>query len=270
MKYIDEFNDPELARRLLDDIHAAVTRPWRLMEVCGGQIHSIIRHGSDQLLPAAIEMIHGPGCPVCVTPLELIDKAMAIASRPGVTFCSFGDMLRVPGSGSDQFRVKSQGGDVRVVYSPLDALRVVDVGGAVVVGVDLLGFAEPPFRWPDQSSRRPYPPLPGAGGSSAPSTVRVPAAGWGAPRSAGARTGRGSHCVLADEDHCHWIAGSTGPGSGRAIRLDSAPVRNWVRSRKWAAPITDPYASRGRRPVAGVAGPEAPVSTRHRRRRRPR
>ena len=124
MKYIDEFNDPELAKRLLDDIHATVTQPWALMEVCGGQTHSIIRHGIDQLIPEQIEMIHGPGCPVCVTPLELIDKALEIASRPDVIFCSFGDMLRVPGSGRDLFRIKSQGGDVRVVYSPLDALKL--------------------------------------------------------------------------------------------------------------------------------------------------
>ncbi|WP_088289753.1 hydrogenase formation protein HypD [Kineosporia sp. A_224] len=124
MKYIDEFNDPDLAKRLLDDIHATVTRPWALMEVCGGQTHSIIRHGIDQLLPSQVELIHGPGCPVCVTPLETIDKALEIASRPGVVFCSFGDMLRVPGSGKDLFRVKSAGGDVRVVYSPLDALKI--------------------------------------------------------------------------------------------------------------------------------------------------
>ncbi len=124
MKYIDEFNDPELAKRLLDDIHATVTQPWALMEVCGGQTHSIIRHGIDQLIPDQIEMIHGPGCPVCVTPLELIDKALEIASRPDVIFCSFGDMLRVPGSSRDLFRIKSQGGDVRVVYSPLDALKL--------------------------------------------------------------------------------------------------------------------------------------------------
>ena len=124
MKYIDEFNDPDLAKGLLDDIHATVTQPWALMEVCGGQTHSIIRHGIDQLIPEQIEMIHGPGCPVCVTPLELIDKALEIASRPDVIFCSFGDMLRVPGSGRDLFRVKSQGGDVRVVYSPLDALKL--------------------------------------------------------------------------------------------------------------------------------------------------
>ncbi|BCB91899.1 hydrogenase formation protein HypD [Phytohabitans suffuscus] len=124
MKYLDEFSDPDLARRLLDQIHAATTRPWAMMEVCGGQTHSIIRHGIDQLLPEGVEMIHGPGCPVCVTPLEVIDKALAIAARPGVIFCSFGDMLRVPGSGQDLFGVKSAGGDVRVVYSPLDALKL--------------------------------------------------------------------------------------------------------------------------------------------------
>jgi len=124
VKYLDEFSNPDLARRLLDQIHATVTRPWALMEVCGGQTHSIIRHGIDQLLPEGIEMIHGPGCPVCVTPLEIIDKALAIAAEPGVIFCSFGDMLRVPGSGQDLFGVKSAGGDVRVVYSPLDALTI--------------------------------------------------------------------------------------------------------------------------------------------------
>ncbi|MFE7170676.1 hydrogenase formation protein HypD [Streptomyces sp. NPDC057616] len=124
MKYIDEFNDPDLARRLLDDIRATATRPWALMEVCGGQTHSIIRHGIDQLLPEQVELIHGPGCPVCVTPLEVIDKALEIAARPGVIFCSFGDMLRVPGTGRDLFRVKGEGGDVRVVYSPLDALEL--------------------------------------------------------------------------------------------------------------------------------------------------
>lgn len=124
MKYLDEFSDPELAKNLLDQIHAATNRRWAIMEVCGGQTHSIIRHGIDQLLPDEIEMIHGPGCPVCVTPLEVIDKALEIAATPGVIFCSFGDMLRVPGSERDLFRVKSEGGDVRVVYSPLDALTV--------------------------------------------------------------------------------------------------------------------------------------------------
>ncbi|MFF0629653.1 hydrogenase formation protein HypD [Streptomyces sp. NPDC004296] len=124
MKYIDEFQNPELARRLLDDIRAAATRPWALMEVCGGQTHTIIRHGIDQLLPDEVELIHGPGCPVCVTPLAVIDKALDIAARPEVIFCSFGDMLRVPGTDRDLFRVRSEGGDVRVVYSPLDALKI--------------------------------------------------------------------------------------------------------------------------------------------------
>ncbi len=124
VRYLDEFNDPGLARRLLDEIRATATRPWALMEVCGGQTHSIIRHGIDQLLPEQVELIHGPGCPVCVTPLEVIDRALEIASRPGVIFCSFGDMLRVPGSDRDLFRVKGEGGDVRVVYSPLDALEL--------------------------------------------------------------------------------------------------------------------------------------------------
>ena len=124
MRYLDEFNDPALARRLLDEIRATATRPWALMEVCGGQTHSIIRHGIDQLLPDEVELIHGPGCPVCVTPLECIDKALEIAARPDVIFCSFGDMLRVPGTDRDLFRVRGEGGDVRVVYSPLDALQL--------------------------------------------------------------------------------------------------------------------------------------------------
>ncbi|MEV6413270.1 hydrogenase formation protein HypD [Kribbella sp. NPDC051718] len=124
MKYLAEFSDPELARKLVDQIHATVTQPWAMMEVCGGQTHTIVRHGIDQLLPDGVEMIHGPGCPVCVTPLEIIDKALEIASQPGVIFCSFGDMLRVPGSGRDLFKIKSEGGDVRVVYSPLDALKI--------------------------------------------------------------------------------------------------------------------------------------------------
>lgn len=124
MKYLDEFSDPQLARKLIEQIESVTTRRWSVMEVCGGQTHSIIRHGIDQLLPDQIEMIHGPGCPVCVTPLEIIDKALEIASRPELIFCSFGDMLRVPGSESDLFQIKSRGGDVRVVYSPLDALTV--------------------------------------------------------------------------------------------------------------------------------------------------
>ena len=124
MKYLDEYRDPKLAQRLFEQIRRITTRPWAIMEVCGGQTHSIIRNGIDQLLPPEIELIHGPGCPVCVTPLAMIDKALAIAARPGVIFCSFGDMLRVPGSSKDLFRVKSEGGDVRIVYSPLDAIRL--------------------------------------------------------------------------------------------------------------------------------------------------
>lgn len=124
MKYLEEFRDPELAQNILAEIRAVTTRNWAVMEVCGGQTHSIIRHGIDRLLPEEIELIHGPGCPVCVTPLELIDKALAIAAKPDVIFCSFGDMLRVPGSEKDLFRIKSEGGDVRTVYSPLDALKI--------------------------------------------------------------------------------------------------------------------------------------------------
>ena len=122
MKYLTEFRNGEVARAMAREIHQVTTRPWKIMEVCGGQTHSIIKNGIDQMLPAAIEMVHGPGCPVCVTPLELIDKALAIAAQPGVIFCSFGDMLRVPGTEGDLFQVKGRGGDVRIVYSPLDAV----------------------------------------------------------------------------------------------------------------------------------------------------
>jgi hydrogenase expression/formation protein HypD len=124
MKYLTEFRNGEIAQRLAGEIHEVTTGHWRIMEVCGGQTHSIIRNGIDQLLPESIELIHGPGCPVCVTPLEVIDKALAIAAHPGVIFCSFGDMLRVPGSHQDLFAVKSTGGDVRVIYSPLDAVEL--------------------------------------------------------------------------------------------------------------------------------------------------
>jgi hydrogenase expression/formation protein HypD len=126
VKYLDEFRDPALARRLADEIERIVTRPWAIMEVCGGQTHSIIRHGIDQILPPMVELIHGPGCPVCVTPLGMIDKSLEIASRPDVIFCSFGDMLRVPGTHSDLFQVRSRGGDVRIVYSPLDAVQLAE------------------------------------------------------------------------------------------------------------------------------------------------
>jgi len=122
MKYLTEFRNGEIAQGMAREIRQITTRPWKIMEVCGGQTHSIIKNGIDQMLPAGIEMVHGPGCPVCVTPLELIDKALAIAGQPGVIFGSFGDMLRVPGTEGDLFQVKGRGGDVRVVYSPLDAV----------------------------------------------------------------------------------------------------------------------------------------------------
>jgi hydrogenase expression/formation protein HypD len=134
VKYLTEFRNGAIAQRMAREIHAITTRPWKIMEVCGGQTHSIIKNGIDQMLPDKIEMIHGPGCPVCVTPLELIDKALAIAAQPGVIFCSFGDMLRVPGTDADLFQIKGAGGDVRVVYSPLDAvdLAVKNPGKQVV------------------------------------------------------------------------------------------------------------------------------------------
>ncbi|CAO5170629.1 Fe-(CN)2CO cofactor assembly scaffold protein HypD [Frankia sp. AiPs1] len=126
MRYLTEFHDPELAVRLVDAIADTATRRWTLMEVCGGQTHTIIRYGLDQLLTEQVEFIHGPGCPVCVTPLEMIDRALAIAARPEVVLCSFGDMLRVPGSTADLFTVRAHGGDVRVVYSPLDAVALAE------------------------------------------------------------------------------------------------------------------------------------------------
>jgi hydrogenase expression/formation protein HypD len=124
MKYLDEYRDGPIAAKIVAEIRHIQTRPWVLMEVCGGQTHSIVKHGIDHLLPEGIELVHGPGCPVCVTPLDMIDKAHAIAKRPDTIFCSFGDMLRVPGSDGDLFTIKSQGGDVRIVYSPLDCLKI--------------------------------------------------------------------------------------------------------------------------------------------------
>jgi hydrogenase expression/formation protein HypD len=124
MKYLSEYRDPQLARTLVDRILATASRPRVLMEVCGGQTHTIVRQGLQELLRDAVEMIHGPGCPVCVTPLEQIDRALHLAARPEIIFTSFGDMLRVPGSDSDLFQVRAAGGDVRVVYSPLDALAI--------------------------------------------------------------------------------------------------------------------------------------------------
>ncbi len=124
MKYLDEYRDAGAARQYARELARVATRPWTLMEVCGGQTHAIVKFGLDELLPPNLELIHGPGCPVCVTPLELIDKALRLAARPEVIFCSFGDMLRVPGSSADLLSVKAAGGDVRIVYSPLDAVKL--------------------------------------------------------------------------------------------------------------------------------------------------
>ena len=140
MKYLNEFRDGDIAQKLAAEIKHLTTRHWAIMEVCGGQTHSIIRNGIDQLLPPEIELIHGPGCPVCVTPLEMIDKAMAIAALPNVIFCSFGDMVRVPGSSKDLFSIKSEGGDVRIVYSPLDAVKIARENPAKQVVFFGIGF----------------------------------------------------------------------------------------------------------------------------------
>ncbi len=140
MKYLEEYREAQLVRGVIDEIHRTVTHPWVLMEICGGQTHAIIRHGLDQLLPPEIELAHGPGCPVCVTPLELIDRALAIAAQPGVIFTSYGDMLRVPGSRRDLFSVRAAGGDVRVVYSPLDALKIAQQNPGKQVVFFAIGF----------------------------------------------------------------------------------------------------------------------------------
>jgi hydrogenase expression/formation protein HypD len=124
MKYVDEYRDRVAAEGYSREIRRITISPWNIMEVCGGQTHAIVRYGLDDMLPDQVTLIHGPGCPVCVTPLELIDAALEIASKPGVIFCSFGDMMRVPGSGGDLLSVKAAGADVRMVYSPLDALTV--------------------------------------------------------------------------------------------------------------------------------------------------
>ncbi len=124
MKYMQEYRDANLVQNVIAEIQRTITRPWVIMEICGGQTHAIMRYGLDQLLPPEVELVHGPGCPVCVTSLELIDKGLAIASQPDVIFTSYGDMLRVPGSGRDLFSIRAAGGDVRVVYSPLDAVRI--------------------------------------------------------------------------------------------------------------------------------------------------
>jgi hydrogenase expression/formation protein HypD len=140
MKYLDEYRDGKIAAKLVDEIRRIQTQPWVIMEVCGGQTHSIVKNGIDYLLPPKIELVHGPGCPVCVTPLEMIDKAHAIARRPNVIFSSFGDMLRVPGSDGDLFSIQSRGGDVRVVYSPLDCLKIARANPEKQVVFFAIGF----------------------------------------------------------------------------------------------------------------------------------
>jgi hydrogenase expression/formation protein HypD len=140
MKYITEYRDTRLVQAALHEVRRITTRPWVIMEICGGQTHAIVRYGLDQLLPPEIELVHGPGCPVCVTPLELIDKALAIAARPDVIFTSYGDMLRVPGTGRDLFAVRAAGGDVRVVYSPLDAVKIAQQNPEKQVVFFAIGF----------------------------------------------------------------------------------------------------------------------------------
>jgi hydrogenase expression/formation protein HypD len=140
MRFIEEYRDAAPAQALARAIRRITTRPWTLMEVCGGQTHAIVRFGVDQLLPEAVTLVHGPGCPVCVTPIELIDAAVDIAARRDVVFCSFGDMLRVPGSAADLLAVKARGGDVRIVYSPLDALKIAKTEPAKQVVFFAVGF----------------------------------------------------------------------------------------------------------------------------------
>src|SRR5208337_1161625 len=140
MKYLDEYRDVKIAHALAAEIRRRSTRPWVLMEICGGQTHTLMRYGIDDLLGDSVRLVHGPGCPVCVTPLEMIDRAHAIARLPGVIFCSFGDMLRVPGSHGDLFQVKAGGADVRIVYSPLDCLRIAAANPAKKVVFFAIGF----------------------------------------------------------------------------------------------------------------------------------
>ena len=140
MKHLTEYRDAELVKGVLSEISRTVTQPWVIMEICGGQTHAIMRYGLDQLLPPEIELVHGPGCPVCVISLELIDKAQEIASQPDVIFTSYGDMLRVPGSGRDLFSVRANGGDIRVVYSPLDAVKIAQDNPEKQVVFFAIGF----------------------------------------------------------------------------------------------------------------------------------
>ena len=140
MKYLTEYRDADLVKKTAAEIARIQTRPWVIMEVCGGQTHAIMRYGLDQILPPQIELVHGPGCPVCVTSLEIVDRALAIASFPDVIFTSFGDMLRVPGSTGDLFSVRATGGDIRVVYSPLDAVKIAQLNPNKQIVFFAIGF----------------------------------------------------------------------------------------------------------------------------------
>lgn len=140
MRFIDEYRDADAAKKLAELIHRTITHPWTIMEICGGQTHTIVKYGIEELLPEEITLVHGPGCPVCVTPLEIIDKAIAIASRPDVLFTSFGDMLRVPGSAKDLLTVKAEQGNVRIVYSPLDAVAIAQQNAGKQVVFFAVGF----------------------------------------------------------------------------------------------------------------------------------
>ena len=140
MKFLSEYRDQKAAEQLAQQVWKKVTRPWTIMEICGGQTHTIVKSGLEDLLPRDITLVHGPGCPVCVTPIDLIDKAVAIAQRPEVIFCSFGDMLRVPGSTKSLFDAKAEGADVRIVYSPLDALKLAKQNPSRQVVFFAVGF----------------------------------------------------------------------------------------------------------------------------------
>lgn len=140
MKYVTEYRDATAAQNYARAIAKVTTRPWTLMEICGGQTHSIVKYGLDELLPKEITLVHGPGCPVCVTPLEKIDKALRIAQHSDVIFCSFGDMLRVPGTEGDLFSVKAKGADVRILYSPVDALQIAKQNPTKEVVFFAVGF----------------------------------------------------------------------------------------------------------------------------------
>lgn len=140
MRFVDEYRDAGTAQQFADKIAALTTHPWTIMEICGGQTHTIVKYGIEAMLPGTINLVHGPGCPVCVTPLEMIEKAIRIASQPGVIFTSFGDMLRVPGTQKDLLRVKAEGGDVRIIYSPLDAVKIARENPAKKIVFFAVGF----------------------------------------------------------------------------------------------------------------------------------